>query len=519
MLDHNIRDEFRRLASVELDPRALSPDISNTRNIGYLLKAADIADEIFWQQISPYIDRSSLLERAGDDDELKEILLFNYGPYDRLRSNAPLLPGESKYVGAGFYPRGLTREDFAGYLETFPECRSSFESPYTIVRRRSSRLVAIPYHEAYQAQVRYLNQVLTSASEIEHDPHFSRYLFQRGQDVLTDDYSRSDRLWVGLENNPIDLIVGPYEVYDDQLMGLKAAYEAFVFSREFEATSKIKQLSHEIPLLARSSKVELGGDVEIEISRIKLSIGNLIYAGGEARAAIPAIASTLPNDEQVIEEVGARQIIFKNVLESKFHFVGWPILLNSLQEPAGDEGASFEQFFEHTILHEISHSIGPHRIIRNGESTTVNRCLKQYHSAIEEAKADTLAACLLLEKYGDAGSHTFLETYVSGLVRAIRLGLTSAHCSARAIQLNFLFRENAVSIDAGTGRIVIDHSRFRQAIFKLATEIKGIQQHGNFAAAEHLVATHRTKNAHMESLIDKLSFIPLEIRIHYTTRS
>ncbi len=514
-VEQDFRDRFRRLALVEFDAKELLPADVDQRHIDNFVKAADVADEIFWQQVSPEFDRESLLAKAGDDEELKDILLFNYGPYDRLDADVPLFPVRPKFAGLGFYPRGLTREKLGTYLQSHPERKAFFESPYTIIRRANSHLSAIPYHEAYDDKVSQLSHILDSASKTEPHSEFRQYLSQRANDLLTDEYYESDRLWVGLDDNPLDLVVGPYEVYQDQLMGLKAAYEAAVLWRDFEASNAILHFKGEIADLATALKHELGTPLRIESTGVKLSVANLIYAGGEARSTTPAIAFNLPNDERVIEEVGSRQVILKNVLEAKFYSVAWPILLSLLQDPKADKDAAFQAFFHHTLFHEISHSVGPHRITKDGEATTVNRSLREYYSVLEEAKADTLATCFLLTKHDGATTAVLLETYVAGFMRPVRFGLTSAHGGANCIQFNFLLQEKALSIDSKTGKMKIDPVRLRSAIFKLAASIVGIQDRGDFEAAKKFVATYRNMNNEIQGLINRVKGVPIDIRIRY----
>jgi hypothetical protein len=516
-LERSSRERFRRLALIEFDVKELIPAGVDQQHIAHFLDAADITDEIFWRQVSPEYDRAALVERAGKDEELKDLLLFNYGPYDRLGNNAPLLPAAPKFAGVGFYPKDLTREKLKAYIQSHPAQKPVFESPYTVIRRINSHLSAIPYHDVYNDKVRQLSRILMSASKTEPHPQFRQYLYQRAQDVLTDEYYESDKLWVGLEDNALDLVIGPYEVYEDQLMGLKAAYKAAVLWRDSEASNAILRFRDEIADLAVGLKRELGTPLKIESSRVKLSVANLIYAGGQARSTTPAIAFNLPNDERVIEEVGSRQVILRNVLEAKFYSVAWPILVSLLQDPKTDKESAFKAFFHHTLFHEISHSIGPHRIIKDGEMTTVNRSLSEYYSVLEEAKADTLAACFLLARQAHSRS-TFLETYVAGFLRPIRFGLGSAHGGANCIQFNFLTQEKAISIDPKIGKIMIDPERMRSGVFKLAAEIVGIQTRGDFEAAKHFVTTYRSMTDAIKNLVNKVEDVPIDIRIRYRNR-
>lgn len=510
------RKRFRSLALVEIDPKDLFPAEVIPREIRNFSKAADVVDELFWRQVSPEVDASSLLALAKEDRELQEMVLFHCGPYDRLNNNSPFLAVNPKAPGAGFYPPDLTAEEFTAYLQCHPDCRYSFESPYTVITRMDNRrLAAVPYHEAFQDLVSSLSSILGEASRTEKDPHLREFLAQRGKDLRTDDYSCSDALWVRLADNPVDLVVGPYEVYEDQLMGLKAAYEAMVLGRDFVETGKIQHFQHELPSLRRSLEGEVGKKLNVESSQVALSVANLIYGGGDARKAIPAIAFSLPNDERTIEEVGSRQVILRNVLEAKFRLVNWQLHKRLLQTSLDDEEAAFRCFFDHTLFHEISHPIGPHRITRNGEETTVNRSLKQHYSVLEETKADTLAACFILQMAGELGARTFLETYVPGFLRAIRFGLNSAHAGANAIQFNFLLQEGAIEVDAKAGRISVNEEKARRALTLLVSSVIAIQERGDFEAAHRFVADFCILSPEISILTARVSDLPVDIRIRF----
>lgn len=514
-VSESFRERFRSLALVEFDLRELLPRRAGLQNLDYLLRAAGVADNIFWQQVLPDTDKESLLARAGADEELREIMLFNYGPYDRLDNDAPVLPVAPKFPGEGFYPRDLTREEFTGWVLNNPNCKPSFESPYTVIRRIDGRLAAIPYHEAYRDHIEQLSDLLTKASATELHPLFRQFLARRAQDVRTDDYYESDSLWTRLVDNPIDLVIGPFEVYEDQLLGLKAAYEAIVLARDFEESDKLLHFQHELPSMGRALEGELGRPVLVQDRKVELSVASLIYAGGDARKAIPAVGLTLPNDERVLEEVGSRQVILKNVLEAKFRWVVWPIMGRLLRKPPEDEQSAFRSFFNHVLFHEISHSLGPHRITVDGESTTVNRTLRQYYSLLDEVKADTLGACLTLALGDRAETGTFLETYVSGFLRAIRFGLSQAHGAANAIQFRYLLQEGALAVDSREGQLFVDHSLSRRALMKLASNVIDIQERGDFQAADRFVGTFCVMNPEIEGLMRRVSDLPIDIRIRY----
>jgi hypothetical protein len=509
------RRRFRTLAPVELSPESVLAIGTRPDNLSDLIGAADAADSIFWKQLFPNGDGVSQLDQAGNDEELRELILFNYGPYDSLDNEFPVLPVRAKLPGMGFYPEDLTREEFIKYFKIHPEWEPAFESPYTVIRGVNSNLTAIPYHIAYRDQVKDLSNILTKASGTEQHPLFRKFLAQRAADLLTDDYFQSDSTWVRLTDNPLDLVIGPYEVYEDQLMGLKSSYEARVLWRDFAESEKIQHFQQELPSLCQALGPELNKALVIGDSRLELSVADILYAGGFARKGIPAIALTLPNDEKVIEEVGSRQIILKNVLEAKFHKVAWPIINTVLPTPLEDEEAACRNFFNHTLFHEIAHSIGPHSIEVGGQSTTVNRALHQYYSVLEEAKADALGACFVLSINSDLDQRSFLRLFVAGFLRSIRYGLSHAHGGANIIQFNYLLQEGGFEVDSAAGELFINETRARNAILKLASEIIGILERGDVEGASRFASTFCAMNPVIEGLLHKLRDLPIDIRIRY----
>jgi Peptidase family M49 len=514
------RTKFRQLATLDIDPEAVLRGKECSGNFQYLLRAIEVADAIFWQQVMPEITPEALLSRAGGDSELKEMLLFNYGPYDRLNDDVPFLPDvPEREAGAGFYPPGVNREELAGYLREGDQSKNSFESPFTVIRQVNGTLRAVPFHEAYRNLITELQVVLKQAAGGERHPAFRDYLLQKAHDVGTDDFYASDSLWVKLVDNPVDLVIGPYEVYHDELMGLKAAYEGILLSRNFEDTERVQYFQKDLPNMCTSLERELNQPLFVDERRVRISVADLAYAGGDAHKAIPAIAFNLPNDERIIEEVGARQVLLHNVVEAKFRLVGWEVIKRVLDLVPEDQDAAFQSFFTFIILHEISHSIGHHRIVKDGQETTVNRCLRQHYSTLEEAKADALGACLTVNSARQFDTATFLQTYVGNLLRSIRFGFGEAHGGANAIQFNYLLAAGAIRVDAVSKRISIKYKEAIRSLQNLAAEILSIQGHGDIDAAAQLIANFRTIRPELRDLIAQTADLPIDLRIRFSGRA
>src|SRR5688572_20152755 len=114
--------------------------------IGYLLQAGGIMDDLFWKQVVG--DRDALL--AGiTDPATRRFVEINYGPWDRLDGDAPFVAGVGpRPPGAGFYPVDMTKAEFEA--AELP----GKSSLYTLVQRDAAgKLVVVPYHEAYAAEL------------------------------------------------------------------------------------------------------------------------------------------------------------------------------------------------------------------------------------------------------------------------------------------------------------------------------------------------------------------------------
>ena len=63
---------------------------------------------LFW--IEAYGDKQALLDSLKTDTE-KQLVMINYGPWERLNNNKPFIAGIGpKPAGANFYPVNMTED-------------------------------------------------------------------------------------------------------------------------------------------------------------------------------------------------------------------------------------------------------------------------------------------------------------------------------------------------------------------------------------------------------------------------
>ena len=147
----------------------------------------------------------------------------------------------------------------------------------------------------------------------------------RADALLDDDYQPSDMAWMDMKNNPVDIVIGPIETYEDQLFGYKAAYEGLVLIKDMEWSEKLARFAAFLPELQRGLPVP--DEVQGRDARHRRRPQRLrrVYYGGNANAGAKTIAINLPNDEEVQLAKGTRRLQLENVIQAKFDAILLPI--------------------------------------------------------------------------------------------------------------------------------------------------------------------------------------------------
>ena len=197
---------------------------------------------------------------------------------------------------------------------------------------------------------------------------------------------------------PLDITIGPYETYNDEIFGYKAAFEAYINVRDDAETAKLRffadhlqEVENNLPIDPQYRNPKLGASSPIRVV-------NEVFDAGDGAHGVQTAAYNLPNDERVVTQKGSKRVMLKNVQEAKFHSTLEPIAKRVLS-PASQKDLSFDSFFTHILAHELSHGIGPHQITVAGRATTPRQELKELYSAIEEAKADVTGLFMLQHLY------------------------------------------------------------------------------------------------------------------------
>ncbi len=508
-----------QLINANTDRLAIYTDFSLTTDLSHLsenqkamiaklIDASKIMDELFWRQAFGE-DKASFLAKINDP-QVQKFADINYGPWDRLNGDQAFLSGyDEKAPGAQFYPADITKEELNS---SDVEDKNGL---YSVVKRdENGKLYTVSYSVEYAQALEKTANLLREASKLADDKEFANYLSLRADALLSDEYQASDFAWMDMKNNPIDVVIGPIETYEDQLFGSRAAFESYVLVKDLAWSERLAKFAAFLPELQKGLPVDEKYKQEVPGSDADLNAYDVVYYAGHSNAGSKTIAINLPNDEQVQLEKGTRRLQLKNAMRAKFDKILVPIA-EQLIVPEQRKHITFDAFFANTMFHEVAHGLGIKNTIT--DKGTVRQSLQEHASALEEGKADILGLYMVeqLLKKGEITQGTledYYTTFMAGIFRSVRFGASSAHGKANMIRFNFFAQEGAFSKNE-QGLYRVNMEKMGQAMAKLSNLILTLQGDGDYQKVDQLIATHGDIKAELAKDLEKLSQanIPVDV--------
>lgn len=492
---------------------SLTTDLSHLSDnqkalVAKLIDASKIMDDLFWRQAFGE-NKASFLAKINDP-KVQKFADINYGPWDRLNGDEAFLSGyEEKTAGAQFYPADMTKEELNKSDVT------DKNGLYSVIKRDDSgKLYSVAYSIEYAQALEKAANLLREASKLAEDKEFANYLNLRADALQSDDYQASDFAWMDMKNNPIDVVFGPIETYEDQLFGYRAAFESYVLVKDLAWSERLAKFAAFLPELQKGLPVDDKYKQEVPGSDADLNAYDVVYYAGHSNAGSKTIAINLPNDEQVQLEKGTRRLQLKNAMRAKFDKILVPIA-DQLIVPEQRKHITFDAFFANTMFHEVAHGLGIKNTIT--DKGTVRQSLQEHASALEEGKADILGLYMVeqLLKKGEITEGTLEDyyiTFMAGIFRSVRFGASSAHGKANMIRFNFFAQEGAFSKNE-QGLYSVNMEKMGQAMAKLSRLILTLQGDGDYEKVDQLIATHGDIKAELAKDLEKLSQanIPVDV--------
>jgi hypothetical protein len=487
--------------------------------VAKLIEASKSLDEIYYRQVSEenISMRDQLAANAGKsplDQAGYDYFVVNKGPWDRLKDDEPFIGKKKKPAGAAFYPEDITKEEFEKYVTAHADQKDALQGLFTLVRRDGVNLKAIPYSQYYKPQLDAAAKSLRDAAALTADTSLKTYLTKLADAFGKDNYRDSDMAWMDLNGN-IESVIGPYEVYEDNLFNYKASFESFINVVDKNESAKLVVYAQHLPDMERNLPEPEAYKNTTRGTSSPIKVVQELYTAGDARRGVQTAAFNLPNDEFVREKKGSKKVLLKNVMEAKFRQSGFPIAQRVL-DPALTSRVSFDAYFSHTLFHELSHGLGPGYLKQaNGQQVEVRIPLKNLYSAIEECKADVLGLWNIRYAVDKKWLTSFDEqqlyaTYAGLMFRSMRFGVGEAHGRGTAVQWNWIREKGGVTPGAN-GKYTVDVDKFRGAVQSLATELLTIEATGDFNRANALLTNYGKSTPEMEKVIAGLKDIPVDI--------
>ena len=519
-----IRTMSSRFAKVPLKVDLSKLSAGDRAALQKLIAAGRRVNHIFLQQMwSGNVQLGDKLraDQSADGKARFDYFWLNKGPWSELDNHAAFLAGvpDKRPAGSNFYPEGMTKDQFENWAKALPAAaKAQAEGFFSVVQKGTDgKLRQVPFSEAYKSDLAACAKDLRDAAKLTDNATLKRFLEARAAAFLSNDYYASDMAWMDLDA-PLDITIGPYETYNDEIFGYKAAFEAYINVRDDAETAKLKffgdhlqEVENSLPIDGKYRNAKLGA-----LSPIR--VVNQIFAAGDGDHGVKTAAYNLPNDERVVQEKGSKRVMLRNVQEAKFKTTLEPISKTVLA-PSALAGLNFDSFFTHILAHEMSHGIGPHQITVGGKASTPRQELKEVYAAVEEAKADVLGLFMLQhffdKGYLKADENRLYTTFLASSFRTLRFGINEAHGKGMAVQFNYLTDKGAFVYQGGAWRV--DSSKIKGAVRDLAHDLLMIEATGDYAGAKKMLDTLAILRPDVKATLAKVTAVPVDINPVFVT--
>ncbi|CAA6671017.1 unnamed protein product [Spirodela intermedia] len=402
-----LQKQLDRYAPIHLHAELSELSEANQEALVFIIKAAMVIDDIFYTQAwNTNQELRDWLKKYSDDSSLNK-LKWMY--YSINKEKAFLTTADSAIKLCGLQ-----------YRAAFPAKKPLvWRTVLHVVMPIFHDLMMVPFSQQYRPFLEKASALLYKAAEVTDCSSLSKLLKGKAEAFLSNDYYESDISWMELDSK-LDVTIGPYETYEDELYGYKATFEAFIGVKRRSSYLSSQTLGDNLQITSTSLKMLLPAPIRVI---------RLVYNSG----APNFFRFQLPNDERIVNERG--------------NINGYILILDSC-------------YFTHSAM-VIATDLRPHTItLPSGQKSTVRWELQELHSALEESKATLLglgqsnssSIRFLPCRFGLFPGASRKSMYVpSGrmLLRSVRFGLeeaTGSFIKGKALQLNLVgFPEKGVA--------------------------------------------------------------------------
>lgn len=362
------------------------------------------------------------------------------------------------------------------------------------------------YGKAIEKIIYWLDKAASVAENEAQKNHIQKLIeyYTTGDLTTWDDYNI---LWVQDLASKVDYVNGFIEVYGDPLQR-KGTWESIVNFKDEANTKRTEIISDNAQWFEDHSPIA-NNLKKKEVKGVAAKVITLAFLGGESYPTTP-LGVNLPNSNWIRKEYGSKSVTMSNIMFAH-NQAGLRSGVNDEFYYSAEEIKRAEEYGYITYnlfvdMHEcLGHGSGQ---LAPGVS---DGSLREYHSVIEETRADLFALYFLGDpKIVDLGLVSNPEAYKAEYYRQIVNGLmlqlnridlggqiTQTHMRDRALIARWCLErgkdEKVIEIVVRDGKKYVkinDYEKLRGYFGELLKMVQDIKSYGKLAEAKKLVETY-----------------------------
>ena len=442
----------------------------------------------------------------------------------------PFLPVDAPVPGRNFYPWGITRAEVEYYIAAHPEEGDAILAPRTVVRRAvpqslradlarlakypaldtlhpglraalerrlaapdAKALYAVPYAIAYADEMMRAHALLNEAADAvqKDDQEFAGYLRNRSRDLLSNDYESGDAAWIRSRFQNLNAVIGAYEVYDDELFGVKASFALSVLRVRRGETDALRAALRDLQAMEDSLPYAAHKSVR---SDIPIGLYDIIADFAQARGN--NTATILPNDTDLVRRYGRTILLRGSIVLNQTSHESYRPAWEAVVAPPFRADYALRSRFDQIMWHEVGHYLG---VDRTKDDRDLAVALEDPASLLEELKADLVSMFLAagLHRSGYYTADQLRLVYAAGVLRVLNdmePRATQPYERMWLMQFNYFMQGGVIAFDKSAGTISIDYSKFHDVVATMLREVLDLQYQGDKAAAAAFVTRYAVWN-------------------------
>lgn len=359
----------------------------------------------------------------------------------------------------------------------------------------------------YSAAIEKIIYWLDKAAGVAENPHQKAVIEKLIGFYQTGDLNTFDEfnvLWVTDLQSRVDFVNGFTEVYGDPL-GMKATWESVVNFKDMEATKRTETISANAQWFEDHSPID-NRFKKTSVKGVSAKVITVAQLGGDCYPSTP-IGINLPNADWIRKDHGSKSVTMENITYAYDQaalgngFLEEFCFSQEETELAKKYGSYASNL--HTDLHEcLGHGSGQ---LLPGTSS---EALKNYSSALEEARADLFALYYLADpkmielgivadtNVAKAEYNAYIRNGIMTQLTRIEPGknIEQAHMRNRQLVAKWCFEKgepgNVIEKASKEGKTyfrINDYSKLRDLFGQLLAEVQRIKSEGDYEAGKNLV--------------------------------